>query len=61
MTLSLEWLQENLPPEVFTTCEKCGKQGEYHDIPTLTYPDGKERTLCEKCKNPMTMKDEGED
>jgi len=34
---------------ILTQCQKCGKTGDSHDIPTLTFPDGSERTLCDSC------------
>jgi hypothetical protein len=38
-------------PDILVQCEVCGKVGSYHDILTLTYPDGKTRTAHVKCVN----------
>lgn len=39
----------NIAFEIKVKCERCGKVGSDHDIPTTTFPDGSERTLCQDC------------
>lgn len=34
---------------VLVRCEKCGKVGDDHEIPTIRFPDGTDKTLCDEC------------
>jgi hypothetical protein len=42
-------MSRNLDMGIWVTCEKCGKIGDDREIPTVQFPDGSFRTLCEKC------------
>jgi hypothetical protein len=39
----------NLAFTIIVQCEQCGKTGDDRDIPTLQFPDGNFKTLCEEC------------
>lgn len=42
-------MKGNIAMSVMVKCDKCGKVGDDHEIPTIQFPDGNYRTLCDKC------------
>jgi len=45
-----EWEMANIGIGIIVKCEKCGKLGDDHEIPTLQFPDGSYKTLCKNCQ-----------
>lgn len=42
--------KHNLTFTINVKCDKCGKIGNDHDIPTLQFPDGSFRAICSECQ-----------
>lgn len=50
-----ERMKANIEFSIRVKCDGCGKVGEDHDIPTMTFPDGSYRALCEECRVSLKM------
>ena len=47
-------MSESIGLVVIVQCDDCGKQGDDHEIPNISLPDGTSKNLCDNCFKRMS-------